>query len=302
MINKCKCRKDVLVVVIDSSTPYGGNFCDFLKELSPEKRCKYTYVPFYANTSTEAWVDKLKCKLQQLCKRNCRKPNVLSTLFDTNLEILLARVQACANCFYLTHSTYEVNSVFACFKTLPAGPLNKRTNRIYQNDFNFTRLVIADKDVLYEESLLSNIAERNKLQIISNEEINPDQDNGNVFFINTDIDFENMYRYAKKKSDVSEAPTLSDKVLAKILKTQEGNGYIEWREELQFWILKINGEKDKYLKIYSTNNYSSINDLQIILSYAGIILTTSVTATEGNDAIIELSKVKSSAIQFNSLV
>ena len=52
MINKCKCRKDVLVVVIDSSTPYVGNFCDFLKELSPEKRCKYTYVPFYANTST----------------------------------------------------------------------------------------------------------------------------------------------------------------------------------------------------------------------------------------------------------
>merc|ERR1711907_778222 len=159
MTNKCKCRKDVMVVVIDTSTPYGGTFCDFLKGLSPEKKCKYNYVPFYANTSTEAWVDKLKCKLQQLCKKNCKKPNVLSTLFDTYLEMLLARVQACVNCFLLTHSTDEVNSIFKCHKTLPAGKLPSRTNAVYKNNNQFDTLVVDElDDNNYNNSVVNIIA------------------------------------------------------------------------------------------------------------------------------------------------
>lgn len=266
MTNKCKCRKDVMVVVIDSSTPYGGTFCDFLKELSPEKRCKYNYVPFYANTSTEAWVDKLKCKLQQLCKKNCKKPNVLSTLFDTNLEMLLARVQACVNCFLLTHSTYEVNSVFKCFRTLPAGPLDKRTNEYYTNDGTINTIVVdGRRDANYTNSVTSNMAEGENVQVVK--KINTPTSRTFIgWHTNPGWDILGVTR-----DKLDKAATIGDGALMELAKANGGKVSVENIKGSNYAKFRSpSTEGYLYAKLYSNQKYTADQNLKILAAYAGL--------------------------------
>ena len=291
MTNKCKCRKDVMVVVIDSSTPYGGTFCDFLKELSPEKRCKYNYVPFYANTSTEAWVDKLKCKLQQLCKKNCKKPNVLSTLFDTNLEMLLARVQACVNYFLLTHSTDEVNRVFANYQLLPAGKLPGRSNLFYKNDGTYDTLVVDDlADDNYTASVNYNMA-GDPVRVVT-DLITPGAGKFVASYKNSFSDL------GVTRDNVSNAFTLSDKPLAQLAGQNGGEVCMANIDENTYVYTKKSGAEDSYYKLYKTDDIGP----EELASYAGLVPGPNCfPQCDPEDNCLQLNQAKSTGMELNQI-
>ena len=239
---------------------------------------------------------------------------MLSTLFDTNLEMLLARVQESVRWFWLTHSTYEVNSCFSYFQTLPAGELEIRTNSIYKNDGRFKRMMvgflfekngkngarpIAMFDKPYNNSLLAEMADQ-PIQGVGSDDINPNADNHDVFIADaTGLTKDDFYHLAKPETKINEAPTISDKVLAQALAREVRYGNIKMVDNVIG--LRIDGNSGpRYLNVYLPANYEEDHyprQFQVMLDYAGAV-NFNCPPNDQNCFTFELNQTKSAGRVF----
>ena len=255
-------------VVLLNQGPGGGTLPDFLDQLSPEIRSKYIFNPFYATTSgeTETWVDELKLKLQQLCKKNCKKPIVVSALFNTEYEMLISRIQQHAKEWYLTSSTEEVKRSWANQRTLPLSNSNyPRNNTIYDcvghcGYYNVYAPEIT-RNVNYIASLLSNVAKsRESLERIDGlAEI----DSETIIADLTGSTPGEIWNLTVRRDELESSSSLSDLAFQQaallfdnriVIKQIEGSNYVVLGE----------GDERRYLKLFGSQNMTAPENLDVI--------------------------------------
>jgi hypothetical protein len=259
-------------VVLFEQGPGGGILPDFLEQLSPEKRRQYIYFPFYATTSDETWVYGLKLKLQQLCKKNCKKPIVVSALFNTELEMLLSSIQQYAIEWYLTSSTGEVKISLANQETLPLPNSNYlRSNIFYSCSSGYCDVnKVYGHEIInrnYRNSLLSNVARGGQLIEMLNDVARIDSKT--LIADLTSFSPEVIWNLAVPEEDLDSSPSLSDHAVQQVALGYDNSIVIQQLENSNYVVLEDSGER-KYLKLFGRPNLTAPENLNAILDLAGM--------------------------------
>jgi hypothetical protein len=173
--------------------------------------------------------------------------------------MLLARVQACVNCFLLTHSTDEVNSIFKCHKTLPAGKLPGRTNEVYENDSSFRTILVHEFDDNYTNSLIYKLAKDDLVRVVNGLVAT----SADLFVADYSDDWA---RVCVTLENLAYAPTLSDRAVAQAVFENGGTGCIQIIDGIPYFVYKDNKGESRYAKIYNTDEFG----IEELLFYAGL--------------------------------
>ena len=114
---KCKCKKQPVLVVKYAQ----DDFEDFLKELDQGVRRLYDFESINYEPGLN-WVDLVQKRLICMRKKYCRKPHLVSGIFNTDLEMELARISDCFCTLYTSSSTNRtLDPMFRCRKKLIVG-------------------------------------------------------------------------------------------------------------------------------------------------------------------------------------
>jgi len=100
-----KCKKPVLVVLSNS---FGGGISqDFLESVGAAAMIRNKFYFIFVNTQGD-WVSSVKERLKCLCKKYGRRASIISTLFDTDLELKFAQLENLYDRCYTTSSSDAV--------------------------------------------------------------------------------------------------------------------------------------------------------------------------------------------------
>ena len=176
---KCKCKKQPVLVVKYAQ----DDFEDFLKELNQGVRDLYDFEPQDYDPILD-WVDLVQKRLICMRKKYCKKPHLVSGIFNTDLEMELARISDCFCTIYSSSSSNRtVDPMFRRRKKLivdtdKSGRPIFADNRIYDDyDREYIRYVNGcdpdDPDYSYSSEITINqpekqIARRGDLEILDN--------------------------------------------------------------------------------------------------------------------------------------
>ena len=170
----CKCKKPVLVLL---SSGYGaGTLDDFLRELTPEIRAKYNYSGITVTLDgLGLWVNKVKQRVICLQKKYGRKVSLISTLFDSDNELLLARLIDFVEKIFLTGSTdYALKQILGGLGILLpiASSVELRSNKFYEfNSDVVLPMLEADNLNIYNNSVWATRSRNNDTKYVYNDDV-----------------------------------------------------------------------------------------------------------------------------------